>query len=289
MKKILLFIAFIFTCNLVTSQIDAGSVMGLPTAQNNTEMNNITGATEGSFLYNITEKNIYFFNGTTWIAPTNSFSNIYSSNGTLLGPRTLNGGGNSLVFNNLNVLQFFSNGATQLFATGALQLGSTGNSTQISGALGLTLTATSNGITLNGNTVLNNNLRVVGSFSDSSSNAGTNGQVLSSTGTGTQWVDPNLAEVINKTASYTLTSTDNGKVFTFNSATDVTLNVPAGLPVGFNISIYQINTGKVEITGIGGVTVLNRLSRFKTAGKDAGVGLVCTSTNNFHLTGDLKR
>ncbi|WP_431166411.1 hypothetical protein [Tenacibaculum halocynthiae] len=289
MKKILLFIAFIFTCNLVTSQIDAGSVIGLPTAQNNTEMNNITGATEGSFLYNVAEKNIYFFNGTSWTAPTNSFTNIYSSNGTLLGPRTLNGGGNSLVFNNLNVLQFFSNGATQLFATGALQLGSTGNSTQISGALGLTLTATSNGITLNGNTVLNNNLRVVGSFSDSSSNAGTTGQVLSSTGTGTQWVDPNLAEIINKTASYTLTSVDNGKVFTFNSATDVTLNVPAGLPVGFNISIYQINTGKIEIAGAGGVTVLNRLSRFKTAGKDAGAGLLCTSTNNFHLTGDLKR
>ncbi len=38
-----------------------------------------------------------------------------------------------------------------------------------------------------------------------------------------------------------------------------------------------------------GVTVLNRLSRFKTAGKDAGAGLICTSTNNFHLTGDLKR
>ncbi|WP_435263339.1 hypothetical protein [Tenacibaculum sp. nBUS_03] len=289
MKKTVLFIAIIIKCNFLFSQIDANSTIGLPTTLNNTEMNNITGANEGSILYNIAEKNIYFFNGTTWVTPNNLSSNIYSSNGILSGSRTLNGGGNSLIFNNLNALQFFSTGTTQLFATGASQIGSTASTTQISAALGLTLSATSGGITLNGDSLINNNLSVIGSFSDSNSNTGSNGQILSSTVTGTEWVDPNLPEVINKTASYTLTSADNGKVFTFNTVTDVTLNVSAGLPIGFNISIYQVNTGKVEIIGVGGVTVLNRLSRFKTAGKDAGAGLICTSTNNFHLTGDLKR
>ena len=273
----------------IEAQIDAFSILGLPVASNNTEMNGITGAQEGSVLYNIAQKNIYFFNGSNWVTPSSSSTNIYSNDGVLSSSRTVNGGGNSITFNNLNNFQIFSNNASQLFSIGALQLGSTGNNTQISGALGLTLTAISNGITLNGNTSINNNLSLTGSFADSSALTGTSGQVLTSTVTGTQWKDIKLAEVVSKTSNYTLTVNDNGKVFTFNSSTDVTLTVPNGLPIGFNISIYQTNTGKVTIVGSGGTTILNRLSRFQTAGKDAGAGLICTNTNNFHLTGDLKR
>ena len=92
-----------------------------------------------------------------------------------------------------------------------------------------------------------------------------------------------------KTASYTLTASDYGNVLTFNSATDVILTIPTGLPVGFNISIYQIGTGKVTITGAGGVQIKNRLQRFRTAGLDAGVGIIATATNVFHITGDLKK
>ena len=133
------------------------------------------------------------------------------------------------------------------------------------------------------------NVRLGGALLDGSNSAGTAGQVLSSTGatTGTVWVDPKLVSVVNKTTSYTLSAADNGKVFTFNSATAMTLTVPTGLTVGFNISIYQTGVGEVTITG--GATILNRLSRFKTAGKDAGVGLLITATNTAHLTGDLKK
>jgi len=92
-----------------------------------------------------------------------------------------------------------------------------------------------------------------------------------------------------KTSNYTLTSADNGSVFTFNSTVDVIISAGVELPVGFNVSIYQIGEGKVTISGAPGVTIKNRLSRFKTAGKDAGVGLICTATNTFHLTGDLKK
>lgn len=95
-------------------------------------------------------------------------------------------------------------------------------------------------------------------------------------------------EVLPKTANYTVALADNGKVITFDSTSDVTLTIASGLPIGFNISIYQIGDGRVTIAGAGGVSVKNRLSRFKTAGKDAGVGLICTATNSFHLTGDLK-
>lgn len=92
-----------------------------------------------------------------------------------------------------------------------------------------------------------------------------------------------------KIANYTLTVLDNESVITFDSPSDVILTIPAGLSIGFNVSVYQINTGKVTIQGASGVSVLNRLNRFRTAGKDAGIGIVSTSQDVFHLTGDLKR
>ncbi len=94
--------------------------------------------------------------------------------------------------------------------------------------------------------------------------------------------------VVAKTGDYTLVIGDNANVLTFNSSTPVTLTIPSGFPVGYNVSVYQIGTGKVTIVG-SGTTVLNRLNRFRTAGKDAGIGIVCTATDTYHLTGDLRR
>ncbi len=107
---------------------------------------------------------------------------------------------------------------------------------------------------------------------------------------GTTWVPLNaysLPEIKNITTSYTLLPIDSGVVFTANSATDITVNVPSNLPVGFNISLYQTGNGKVTFTGSFGVLVLNRLQRFTTAGQQAAAGLICTSSNTFFVTGDL--
>jgi hypothetical protein len=95
--------------------------------------------------------------------------------------------------------------------------------------------------------------------------------------------------VLTKTVDYTLTIDDNSAVLRFDTISDVTLTIPSGLPVGFNVSIYQVNTGKVLIAAGAGVTVKNRLLRFKTAGIDAGAGIVSTAANTFHITGDLKQ
>jgi len=106
---------------------------------------------------------------------------------------------------------------------------------------------------------------------------------------GTQWVSVMKgALVLPKTASYTLVAADNRAVLTFNSSTPVTLTIPSGFPVGYNVSVYQTGTGKVTIVG-SATTVLNRLNRFRTAGQDAGVGIVSTANNVYHLTGDLKK
>lgn len=104
------------------------------------------------------------------------------------------------------------------------------------------------------------------------------------------WRKVYYAPIINQQAgAYTLLPSDDGNVITINTASDVTLTVPTGLEVGFNVSIYQIGTGRVTIVGAGGATVLNRLSRFRTAGPNSGAGIICTASNVYHVTGDLKR
>ena len=96
------------------------------------------------------------------------------------------------------------------------------------------------------------------------------------------------AKVVEKTGDYTLVQGDNEAIFTFNSSSAITLTIPSGLPVGYNVSIYQTGTGKITVVG-SGTSIKNRLSRFRTAGKDAGVGIVSTTSDVYHLTGDLRR
>lgn len=96
-------------------------------------------------------------------------------------------------------------------------------------------------------------------------------------------------KVYEKTGAYTLVQSDNGAILTFNSGSAVILTIPAGLPVGYNVSVYQIGTGKVTMASDGTTSIKNRLSRFRTAGKDAGVGIVSTANDIYHLTGDLRR
>ena len=95
-------------------------------------------------------------------------------------------------------------------------------------------------------------------------------------------------KVVEKTGDYTLVEDDNGMILTFDSSAAVTLTIPTGFPVGYNVSVYQIGAGKVTIAG-SGTSIKNRLSRFRTAGKDAGVGIVSTASDTYHLTGDLRR
>ncbi|MFC5046555.1 hypothetical protein ACFSTE_02975 [Aquimarina hainanensis] len=64
MKKIPLLL-IILQSYLCIAQIDAGSLLGLPTASL-TEMNAITAPNEGSLLYNTTTQTIFFRNATVW-------------------------------------------------------------------------------------------------------------------------------------------------------------------------------------------------------------------------------
>ncbi len=81
---ILMVICVLFYLNPLRlfAQIDANSVMGIPQVINNTEMFGITGANEGSMVYNVQQKGLFIFNGTTWVSSSNNNWLINGNSGT---------------------------------------------------------------------------------------------------------------------------------------------------------------------------------------------------------------
>ena len=69
MRNIFIITAFLLIGFSLEAQIDAGSLMGIPTATT-TEMNNITGANVGGCLYNTDENALYYYTGSVWTRAT---------------------------------------------------------------------------------------------------------------------------------------------------------------------------------------------------------------------------
>ena len=95
-----------------------------------------------------------------------------------------------------------------------------------------------------------------------------------------------VAELTSSTTSYTLLRQDSGKFLNINSVSATTVTVPTGLPTGFTVSLCQLNTGQVTISGAVGVTINNRQTHTKTAGQHAVVSLVGTSLDTYVFVGD---
>jgi len=86
--------------------------------------------------------------------------------------------------------------------------------------------------------------------------------------------------------TYSLLTTDNGKIITWSNASGVTLTVPSGLPVGFNTTVIQIGAGAVGITG-SGTTINSFEGKLRTAGQHAAVSIISYSSNVFNIAGGL--
>ena len=85
--------------------------------------------------------------------------------------------------------------------------------------------------------------------------------------------------------TYSLVSTDNGKVITLNNSNGITLTVPSGLGSGFNCLIIQKGTGQIFISA-SGTTLINRQGHTKTAGQYAVVSIVNIGNDTIILGGD---
>jgi len=128
---------------------------------------------------------------------------------------------------------------------------------------------------------------------------GTNGQVLTADSTasmGITWSTPAVA-TLNLTlnaqtgTTYSLVAGDVNKLVTLSNAAAITLTVPNGVfTTGQQINIQQIGAGQVTVAS-DGTTVLTSTGATSTAPKlraqYSAATIVCTSSNNFTVIGDL--
>jgi hypothetical protein len=127
------------------------------------------------------------------------------------------------------------------------------------------------------------------------SQAGNAGEYLKTDGTTATW-EPAIA-TLNITfnaqtgTTYTLVAGDLNKLVTLSNAAPITLTVPNGIfTTGQQINIQQIGVGQVSIAS-DGTSVLTSTGAVSTApllrARYSAATIICTSSNNFTVIGDL--
>ena len=89
--------------------------------------------------------------------------------------------------------------------------------------------------------------------------------------------------------TYTLALTDAGKLVTLSNGSAISLTVPTNtsvaFPIGTQVNMAQINTGRVTVAGDTGVTVNSSLG-LKTRTQYSVITCIKTATDTWLLTGD---
>ena len=177
-------------------------------------------------------------------------------NETVIGSESTGQGSNTVTIGNASVTEVY--------------LSQDKGATVYAGALDVTAAA---GITLQNDETITNStdgtVEIGGNLSGTGSISGFDANLNDQTGT-----------------TYTLTSSDNGKVVTLNNANAITLTIAASLGDGFNCLIVQKGAGQVTLSAATGVTVANRSSETKTAGQYATVSVINIGSDTYILSGD---
>ena len=127
------------------------------------------------------------------------------------------------------------------------------------------------------------------------SQTGNSGKYLTTNGTTTSWASAVSTLDITLNAqtgtTYTLVSGDVNKLVTLSNASAITVTVPNGVfTTGQQINLQQIGAGQVTIQG-DGTTTLTSTGATSTAPKlraqYSACTIICTSSNNFTVIGDL--
>lgn len=106
--------------------------------------------------------------------------------------------------------------------------------------------------------------------------------------TGTTVLGP--AAITQQSSSYTLASSDQGKIVEMTNSTDAVVTVPpdsTSLPVGTQILVIRNNTGKVEFAAGSGVVVYSDSSKLFISTQYSAATLVKKASNTWYLIGNL--
>ena len=78
----------------------------------------------------------------------------------------------------------------------------------------------------------------------------------------------NPIEVSAKTANtYTILASDTGKILSFSNTTNIAVTFENDLVAGHNVSLLQLNTGKIVVTNGAGTAINHPSSYFTTNGQ----------------------
>lgn len=94
------------------------------------------------------------------------------------------------------------------------------------------------------------------------------------------------ATITVKTASFALTVADSGTVIRCNSASPITVTVPAALGVGYQVSLIQSGAGQVTLSPASGVTLASSSGFTKTRTQHSILSLLETVLDNVNVSGD---
>ena len=103
---------------------------------------------------------------------------------------------------------------------------------------------------------------------------------------GSSWVQITGGLIIDnsRTASFSLATTDNNKLFLINSASAVTVTVPS-LAIGFSCQFIQTGAGAITLAVSG--TTLNSANGLTSRSVNSVIGLVMNSATTGYVFGDM--
>jgi hypothetical protein len=123
------------------------------------------------------------------------------------------------------------------------------------------------------------------------SQTGNGGKYLKTDGSAASWANVDITISTATGTTYTPAVTDVNKLVQLNNAAAITVTVPASVfSAGQQVNIQQTGAGQVTVQG-DGTTVLTSngatLATPKTRAQYSAATIVCTSSNNFTVIGDL--
>ena len=86
--------------------------------------------------------------------------------------------------------------------------------------------------------------------------------------------------------TYTLLTSDNGKIITMNNGSSSTVTIPSGLPVGYNTTVVQLGTGSVGFTS-SGTTINSAEGKLNLAFRYSAANIISYTSNTFVVAGGM--